>query len=106
MTERPKRAAKRFSVQLPVIVKATNGGVHESNAHTRDICVGGIFFYAEGSFHEGDEIQVLLPLPSELKGEGNPWVLCHAKVVRVEAGESGTTGVAAAVTKYEVVSAA
>ncbi len=98
-----KRSAKRFPVELPMSVKYSNGEVRRTTAEARNLSVGGIYFYSPAELTLGDEIELVIPLPPELRGEGRTWLLCRGKVVRVEPSTAEGTGIGAVVEEYHVI---
>jgi PilZ domain len=98
-----KRSTKRFPLQLPITVKYSNGKVRHGEGEARNLSVGGIYFYTATELRVGDQIELALPLPSELRGDRQTWVLCRGRVVRVESTSTGEVGVGAVVEHYDVI---
>jgi hypothetical protein len=102
-TKPEKRTRQRIPVQLPVSIKSEDGGTQET-AQTRDLSSGGVFLYTQSKISEGDELELVLVLPSELTFGERRWVCCQASVVRVEAPSTeGNFGVAAEIKRFEVL---
>ncbi len=98
-----QRAAKRFLMELPVTGKYTNGGSHLFTGQTKDVSVGGLFFYCDRALQIGTAIQVIFPLPPELRGAYPAFVVCDVEVVRAEPIGNGRTGVAGRVRSYQLM---
>ncbi len=98
-----KRAAKRFSMELPLTGKYSNGGMHAFIGQTKDVSAGGLFFYCDTQLDVGSEIQLIFPLPPELRGAYPAFVVCDVEVVRAEPSADGRTGVAGRVRSYQLM---
>lgn len=98
---REKRIGKRFQTQLAV--SGSERSRFQGIGETRDISAGGMYFYTESAIMEGSQIELLLPLPPQLSGSREIWVLCKAEVVRTEIAPDGRTGVGATIESYEIV---
>lgn len=97
-----KRAARRFSVDLPIAVKFLDNGTYEVTGHTRDVSSHGVFIYLNSDISEGMGIEFVLTLPSEITLADPIRVRCKGRVVRVD--KSGREqGVAVAIEKYDFV---
>lgn len=88
---------------LPVRVLARDAKERELKAHTRDVSYRGLYFLADGKFEYGNEIDFILTLPQQMITAGDVNIRCHGRVVRVESGENGKTGIAAKIERYEFV---
>jgi len=99
-----KRAIRRFSLQLPVIVNAVSesGATVQTTAETRDVSSNGICFYCDAAMERRSEIEFMVTLPAEVTMTEPLKVLCHGTVVRVEKGD-GKFSIAAAIESYEFV---
>lgn len=98
-----KRAAKRFLMELPLTGKYTNGGAHPFTGQTKDVSAGGVFFYCDRELAVGTELQVIFPLPPDLRGAYPAFVICAVEVVRAEVTPDGRTGVAGRVKSYQLM---
>jgi hypothetical protein len=95
-----RRAKPRFSVQLPIVVPATDD-IPELHGVTRDVSTAGVFFYAESWPEELGQIRFRMILPSEVTSTESMRTLCKGRVVRVERDlPGGKTGVAATIDSY------
>lgn len=95
-----KRLARRFSLKLPVAVKAQDQG--NVSAQTRDVSSRGICFVMDSSAAIGSDLEFTLTLPPEITLTEPIQVHCTGRVVRVEAGEKdGRMAVAAVIERYE-----
>jgi len=98
-----RREARRFVMTLPVKVLAHDANGPELKAHTRDVSYQGLYFLTEARFENGSEIDFVLTLPEQVIPGGDVNIRCHGRVVRVESSDSGKTGIAARIEKYEFV---
>jgi hypothetical protein len=98
-----RREARRFVMTLPVRVLARDAKEHELKAHTRDVSYRGLYFLTENKFEYGSEIDFILTLPEQMITVGDVNIRCHGRVVRVESTDSGKTGIAAKIERYEFV---
>jgi len=100
--QQDKRATRRFSLRLPIVVKYQNGSVGEKPAFTRDVSARGVCFYLDSPIMEGSEIEFTLTLPPEITLTESIRVRCKGKVVRAgEPDSSGEVSVAAVIDEYE-----
>ena len=98
-----QRSTRRFSLDLPITVKFPNhGAAGDVAGHTRDVSSRGVFFYMNSEIEEGNSIDFVMTLPSEITLSDPVRVHCTGRVVRVsQAG--GEQGVAVAIEKYDFV---
>jgi hypothetical protein len=75
----------------------------ELTAETRDVSTSGIFLYTESRMSVGSNVELVLILPPELTSGEKCWVCCHARVVRVEAGQGTAFGVAAEIRRMDIL---
>lgn len=97
-----KRANRRFSLDLPVVVKFLENGTYEVTGHTRDVSSRGVFFYVNSEITEGASIEFIMTLPSEITLTDPIRVHCYGRVVRVDRC-TAEQGVAVAIDKYDFV---
>jgi hypothetical protein len=103
MFEKSQRATRRFPTRVAVSINHANGEHHGGYGATRDLSVGGVYFYTPSRLQKAHELRLVLPLPPELV-EGSPaWLICDAEVLRVEPQKNERFGVAARITHYEVL---
>jgi hypothetical protein len=96
-----RRAARRFSMTLPVKVRfPAESGVAEKQGQTRDVSFRGLYFLIEASLETGSSIEFVLTLPQQITLAGDVHIRCYARVLRVESRE-GNRGVAARIERYE-----
>jgi hypothetical protein len=100
-----RRAARRFSMSLPMRVVAPEAHSQELRASTRDVSYRGLFFLTETKFEVGAQIDFVLTLPQKLSSTGEVDIRCRGQIVRVEAGSNGRVGVAAKIERYEFLPA-
>jgi hypothetical protein len=97
-----KRATRRFSLRLPVLVNYAGNTVAALPAETRDVSARGICFYVERPMATGAAIEFTLTLPPEITLTESIRVRCKGKVVRVEQSFMDTkVPVAAVIDEYE-----
>jgi hypothetical protein len=96
-----RREARRFLMRLPMRVLPREVHNKELRANTRDVSYRGLYFLAEAKFEVGSQIDFVLTLPQKVPQSGEVDIRCFGKVVRVEIGTNGTTGVAAKIERYE-----
>jgi PilZ domain len=100
-----RRAARRFSMNLPVKVRFSAGdGVTERQGETRDVSFRGLYFMIEASLETGSSIEFVLTLPQQITLAGDVNIRCYAHVLRVEP-RNGRRGVAARIERYEFLPA-
>ncbi|HUL35904.1 MAG TPA: PilZ domain-containing protein [Candidatus Eisenbacteria bacterium] len=98
-----RREARRFAMNLPVRVLAQDANGPELKANTRDVSYRGLYFLSEARFEKGSEIDFILTLPQQIVTAGDVNIRCHGHVVRVEQDDTGHTGIAAKIEKYEFI---
>ena|SRR5579863_5950083 len=101
-----RRAARRFSMMLPVKVRfEASQGVAELQGETRDVSFRGLYFLIESSVETGSSIEFVLTLPQQITLAGDVHIRCYARVLRVEP-QDGRRGIAARIERYEFLPAA
>ncbi len=91
---------RRFSMQLPVQVKAPEDG-QEVLAITKDVSARGVFIYLDSDVSENSPIEFTLTLPPEITMTQSIRVHCKGRVVRVERERPGKVGIAAMIDHYQ-----
>jgi PilZ domain len=101
--QQEKRAARRFTLHVPVTVDHGENGSHNNEvAQLRDVSARGISFYLESAVAQGSAIGFTLTLPPEITLTESIRVQCKGHVVRVEEGRGdGKLEVAAVIEEYE-----
>jgi hypothetical protein len=101
-----RRAARRFSMMLPLKVRFTSGdSVTEKDGETRDVSFRGLYFLIEPATPDnGSSIEFVLTLPQQITLAGDVHIRCYARVLRVEP-HNGRRGVAARIERYEFLPA-
>ncbi len=100
-----RRAARRFSMMLPVKVRFSNeSGIVEKPGETRDVSFRGLYFLIEAIVEAGSSIEFVLTLPQQITLAGDVHIRCYARVLRVDA-HNGRRGVAARIERYEFLPA-
>src|SRR5256885_4392215 len=100
-----RREARRFSMSLPMRVLPREAHSKELHANTRDVSYRGLYFLSETKFDVGSQIDFVLTLPQKVSESGEVDIRCCGKVLRVEAGNNGTMGIAARIDRYEFLPA-
>ncbi len=101
-----RRAARRFSMMLPLKVRFASGdAITEKAGETRDVSFRGLYFTIEAALETGSSIEFVLTLPQQITLAGDVHIRCYARVLRVEA-HNGHRGVAARIERYEFLPAA
>jgi len=99
-----QRANRRFSLQLPVSIRYTDGHAQEIAAETRNVSAQGVFFYVQSKLAEGSRIEFTMTLPPEVTLTDSIRVRCQGKVVRIDNTGSGPEiGVAALIEQYDFI---
>ncbi|MGB0035124.1 MAG: PilZ domain-containing protein [Candidatus Acidiferrales bacterium] len=100
-----RRAARRFSMMLPLKVRfSAHDGVTEKPGETRDVSFRGLYFLIEASVESGSSIEFVLTLPQQITLAGDVHIRCYARVLRVDPYNS-RRGVAARIERYEFLPA-
>ncbi len=94
-----RRAAQRFDFHRSVSIRR---GSEEGLAFTQDLSARGMFLYTDMVLHPGDDLEVVLNMPSEITLSVDTRVRCQVRVLRVTpAAASQKSGVAVLVRNYE-----
>ena len=94
-----RRVAQRFDYHRSVSIRQ---GSAEGLAFTQDLSARGMFLYTDMVLHVGDDLEVVLDMPSEITLSTDTRVRCQVKVLRVSpAASSQKSGVAVLVRNYE-----
>ena len=96
-----RRSSPRVSVRTPVTIKTGNGT--KQSGLTRDLSNNGVFFYSDSEIAEGTQLEMVLILPKELTAGEKKWVCCQASIVRVQAGDGKSVGLAASIDRMDVL---
>src|ERR1700723_1252001 len=100
-----RRAARRFSMMLPLRVRFSAGdGIAEKPGETRDVSFRGLYFVIEANLESGSSIEFVLTLPQQITLAGDVHIRCYARVLRVDS-QNGRRGVAAQIERYEFLPA-
>jgi hypothetical protein len=103
-TSANQRNTRRFSLNLPLTVR-TSEGSEATLAATRDVSAQGVFFYLDADVAEGSPIEFTLTLPPEITLTERIKVHCTGKVVRVHPKDKNSkVGIAAAIEQYDIIS--
>jgi hypothetical protein len=100
-----RRAARRFSMALPVKVRyVAESGPAEKPGETRDVSFRGLYFLIEAPLESGATIEFVLTLPQQITLAGDVHIRCFAHIVRVE-NQNSRRGIAARIDRYEFLPA-
>jgi hypothetical protein len=100
-----RRAARRFSMMLPLKVRfSKEDDVLEKQGETRDVSFRGLYFLIEAHVEAGTPIEFVLTLPQQITLAGDVHIRCYARVLRVEPQDQ-RRGVAARIDRYEFLPA-
>jgi len=100
-----RRAARRFSMALPLKVRFnSDSGAEEEAGETRDISFRGLYFLIGTAIEKGSSIEFVLTLPQQITLAGDVHIRCYARVLRVEPHDT-RRGVAARIERYEFLPA-
>ena len=104
MTER--RAARRYDLSLPVMIRIPAEELATQRGKTRDISTRGLYFVIDQNLAAGSELDITLTLPAEVTHGSEVLVRAMGKVVRVESrmeDDTSRMGVAAVIERYDII---
>jgi len=94
-----RRSTQRFDFHRSVSVRR---GSEEGLAFTQDLSARGMFLYTDMVLQVGDDLELVLNMPSEITLSEDVRVRCLVRVLRVlPAATSHKSGVAVLVKNYE-----
>jgi ketopantoate hydroxymethyltransferase len=94
-----RRAAQRFDFHRSVTIRR---GSEQGLAFTQDLSVRGMFLYTDMVLRVGENLEVVLDMPSEITLSDDARVRCQVRVLRVTpAAASQKSSVALLVKNYE-----
>ena len=94
-----RRAAQRFDYHRSVSIRR---GLEPGLAFTQDLSARGMYLYTDMILAPGDDLEVVLDMPSEITLSSDTRVRCQVRVLRVTpAAASQKSGVAVLVRNYE-----
>lgn len=102
-----RRGARRFHLNLPLVVKTPEKTPEsqQSVAYTRDVSFRGLYFTVDEQFQAGSSVEFVITLPQEITSAGEVRLRCIGHIVRVERPEQrGNWGIAAKIDRYEFLS--
>jgi len=98
-----RRAGQRFDIQIPVSLKLTRTA-QEASAFTQDLSARGTFFYTDFPLAPGEEIELILVMPSEITLTESMRVRCRGTVLRAVPATAGARiGVAVHFAGYDYI---
>lgn len=86
-----RRQHDRIQKAIPAMITV---GRHTVAATTKDLSLGGMFFFTDVLLLQGTELEIVLMLPKQVGLPESRMVCCHGRIVRVEISH-GQPGVAA-----------
>ena len=99
-----RRAGQRFDIQIPVSLKLAGTG-QQACAFTQDLSARGTFFYTDLPLAPGEEVELILVMPSEITLTENMPVRCRGTVLRaVQPSAGARVGVAVHFAGYDYIS--
>ena len=102
VTAEERRAAQRFQIKLPMVVRWTSGSaIGEASTESRDVSSRGVYFFLPKEVTNGSPVEILLTLPHEITLAGPVKVRCLGRIKRAETDEPGKIGVVAQIERYE-----
>jgi hypothetical protein len=94
-----RRAAQRFDFHRSVSIRR---GAEQGLAFSQDLSTRGMFVYTDMVLHAGEDLEVVLDMPSEVTLSADTRVRCQVRVLRATpAAASRKSGVALLVRNYE-----
>ena len=94
-----RRAAQRFDFHRSVSIRR---GAEQGLAFSQDLSTRGMFVYTDMVLHAGEDLEVVLDMPSEITLSADTRVRCQVRVLRATpAAASRKSGVALLVRNYE-----
>jgi PilZ domain-containing protein len=101
-----RRAARRYDLALPVLVRLPVKDAQSHSGQTRDISTRGVYFVLDREIAPGTELDFTLTLPAEITRGTEVFVCARGKVVRIDKHEDEihpSIGVVAVMERYEIV---
>jgi len=104
-TPEDRRQRQRFCINAPVSFSL--GGC-EVQAYTRDLSSQGLYFYVDSAecLSVGQTIDLLIKLPPEITLSSSCLIRCLGRLLRKEDTPGDSTGIAAAIVQYSILSEA
>jgi hypothetical protein len=97
-----RRAAQRFRIKLPLMVRWTSGsGIGEAATESQDVSSRGIYFSLPKVVQDGSPVEIVLTLPHEITMAGPVRVRCLGRIQRHEPEQPGYAGLVAEIERYE-----
>jgi hypothetical protein len=101
MFHREQRKARRFLIQLPAIVRWTDGKIGgEAKTETKDVSSHGLRFDLSEALESGTSLEILMTLSHEVTRAGPVRVRCRGSVVRTSLNNSDKIEVVATIQKF------
>ena len=101
MMKQEKRRARRFELNLPVILMVADRNQSPQTIRTRDISSTSVLLQYDEEVHPGTAMELVVTMP-EFMTQATPVRLrCRGRVVRVNRGHRNRMGVAVKIERYE-----
>ena len=102
MTSSERRRAERYNVELPLIVRWTDGSKQrEAHTVTQDISSGGVYFFLPKGIREGTAVEIEMTVPTQITRGAPTKVLCQGRIRRCERKAGERRGMGTAIERYE-----
>ena len=97
-----RRRASRFELQVPLIVRWTNGSdLCEARAVSENVSSRGVYFSLPQGIKDGTPVEIELTLPSQITRAGPARMRCFGRIQRCEQEDGTRASMAAMLNKYE-----
>lgn len=96
-----RRTKPRLSLRLPVEVLLPDS--RRVTGLTKDVSLGGVYFFSSRDFEAPESVQFMLAFPPEITFSETKKVHCTGKVVRVDRETPSGTGIAVAIETHRLV---
>ena len=102
MSKTERRSARRFQVQLPLMVRWVSGSaIGEAVTESKDVSSGGASFSLPKDIKNDSPIEIVTTLPHEITLVGSVKVCCLGRVRWIQSQPGQRVGVAVAIEHYE-----
>ena len=103
MIQRERRKARRFLIQLPLIVRWKDESlIGEAHTQTQDVSSCGLRFDLPTVPKSGPAVEILMTLPHQMTHAGPVRVNCKGRIVRISL-KGDNVEVAAAIDRFKFI---
>jgi hypothetical protein len=95
-----RRSGQRFPYQIPVLLRVPNQD-RTGSGFTQNLSSRGAMLWTDLSLCEGELIEIILVMPSEITLANDMNVCCRARVLRQEQADGGKPAVALRIEHYQ-----